>query len=95
MFFPVLIKLFCLISLVKASVTHDPLRERPIFMACLYTFASGFLRLAFSPPLLVWLIWTGVGLALACLYFWLLSRTEEIDWLWWIICLAGIPLVLI
>jgi hypothetical protein len=92
---PLFFKLFLLISVVKLTVDHDPLRERPLFIAVLYTLGNAFLESLVVARWGEWLIRSGLVFLLSWLYFWLLSKLEDAGVLWWLICLLGVPIILL
>jgi len=90
-----LMKVFVLIALIKISVTSDPLQERPYILAILYAVAVAFLNSVFWQGLTPWLATTVGGFLFSWLYFWLLARLEGAGLIWWVVCLLGIPLILL
>jgi hypothetical protein len=93
------VKFFFLFGLVRASVKFEPLQERPILLAALYTAGIAFLSWAFllnqmaTIPWRQWELWLAKSFGLAWLYFWLLGRLEDAGVVWWIVLLAGFGLV--
>ena len=87
-------RIMFLASLVQLSVRFDPLRERPVLIALLYSLGCFLLNMAQGAAL----IWAGIGFAvilvLATIFFWLLSRIEDSLGNWLITLVVGTPLLL-
>lgn len=90
-----LFKVFLLASLVRLMVLHDALNERPLFMAVCYTLGAWFLNALMPPGRPYWALWMLGGFLLTWLYFWLLSRIEDAEVVWWLVLVIGLPLVVI
>jgi len=90
-----MIKLCLLVSLVRLAVQYDPLGERPLFLAGFYTAGAWFFNLMMPLDRPYWPLWLVAGLLLAWLYFRLLALLEDAGLLWWLVMLAGLPLIVL
>lgn len=97
------LKFVFFMALIRAYVKFEPLQDRPIFIAFLYTLGVVVLSYVFyfgpnAPPndpayWARWRWWVGVLFGLSVLYFWLLSKFSEAGMIWWVILLLGLGLV--
>lgn len=89
-----LFRIAYLASLIRLSTKFDPLRDRPGFMAIVYSLGCFALNMAGGAVL----YWAGIGFAvtvvLAWFFFWLLASIEESLGNWLITMLIGIPLLI-
>lgn len=88
------VKFAFFLGLVRSAVRFEPLGERPVTLAALYTAGVAFLSWYLVVDRLAWGRWLAITFVLATIYFWLLNRFEDAGLLWWLILIAGVGLVL-
>lgn len=91
---PIFLKLFLLLSLLRAFLAAEPLRDRPLLLATIYGVGAGLFESFFWPGWLRWGLLTGYSFLVAWAYFWLLAALEDAGIVWWIVILAGVTLLL-
>ncbi len=91
-------KIFLFASLVSSFVKFEPLQKFGLFLSLLYTTLIAFLSYVFlispAPPasLTLWQVWLATNFVLVWAYFALLAKFDQ-SILFWVILLAGIPLI--
>ena len=86
-----ILKIILMVALIKVLLASD----QPFLCSGLYAAGVLLMNLLFGNGFIVALIAGGVGLVLASLYFWLLSRFEGSGLLWWGILVVGLGIGLV
>ena len=85
------IKGLLLIGLIRIlSITNSP-----VLCACIYGGAVFIWRLFGGTPLLTNVLFSGISLALAFGYFWVLDRFEGYNLIWWPVLIIGLLIGLV
>ncbi len=85
----IIYKFLLLVMLVRVLIATD----KPFLCSGIYGGVMFLTGLVFSQPFLHLLIYSAIGFALACLYFWLLDRLDGNEVFWWLVAIVGIGLI--
>lgn len=87
-------------SLLKVHLSSEAMKERPFWMALIYTAGIALLSYIYFNPLLVgptmvrWEHWVGMSFVLAFAYYWTLAKFEEVPIIWWPTLILGLGLII-
>lgn len=89
---PLAVKVFLLGALVRLLLRF----EKPFLCAGIYGIAVFFLNLALlTDPISTTVMDSALALGISAVYFLLLNRANTGSTVWWLIAVAGVPMVFI
>jgi hypothetical protein len=85
----ILYKFLLLVALVRVLLATD----LPFLCAGIYAGAVLVFGLVLGQPPLSVLLHAAAGLALTCIYYWLLDRLDGHEVAWWLVAILGLGIV--
>jgi hypothetical protein len=85
------IKVFVLAAMIRLLIATD----KPLLCAGIYAGSAFAIEAVFGEDIMRVAMMAGLAFIAAFVYFWILDRLHSGSAFWWVVAVAGVPLVLL